>query len=73
MLNSLTTFFTTFSSIFRSRAILQLENLALRHQIGVRLCKIPRRTRVNPYAASSPTLQFAPSDAWGGYLANSPS
>jgi hypothetical protein len=35
MLISLTTLFATLSSIFRSRADLQLENLALRHQIGV--------------------------------------
>jgi len=35
MLISLTILFTTLSSIFRSRAALQLENLALRHQIGV--------------------------------------
>jgi putative transposase len=32
---SLTMFLATLSSIFRSRAALQLENLALRHQIGV--------------------------------------
>jgi hypothetical protein len=31
MLISLTILFTTLSSIFRSRAALQLENLALRH------------------------------------------
>jgi putative transposase len=35
MLRSLTTLFTALSSIFRSRAALQVENLALRHQIGV--------------------------------------
>jgi putative transposase len=35
MLISPTTLFATLSSIFRSRAALQLENLALRHQIGV--------------------------------------
>jgi hypothetical protein len=32
---SLTTLLATLWSIFRSRAALQLENLALRHQIGV--------------------------------------
>jgi hypothetical protein len=32
---SLTSLFATLSSIFHSRAALQLENLALRHQIGV--------------------------------------
>jgi putative transposase len=35
MLILLTTFFAALSSIFGSRAALQLENLALRHQIGV--------------------------------------
>lgn len=35
MLISLTTLFATLSSIFRSRAALELENLALRHQVGV--------------------------------------
>jgi putative transposase len=44
MLISLTTFFTTLSSMFRSRAALQLENLALRHQIGV----LQRSARKHP-------------------------
>lgn len=35
MLISLTTLLSTLCSIFRSRAALELENLALRHQIGV--------------------------------------
>src|ERR1700694_6030702 len=35
MLISLTTLLANLSSIFHSRAALQLENLALRHQIGV--------------------------------------
>lgn len=35
MLISLTTLLTNLSSIFYSRAALQRENLALRHQIGV--------------------------------------
>jgi putative transposase len=35
MLISLTTLFATLSTSFRSRTALQLENLALRHQIGV--------------------------------------
>jgi hypothetical protein len=35
MLIVLTTLLTTLSFIFRSRAVLELENLALRHQIGV--------------------------------------
>jgi len=44
MLISLTTLFTTLSSIFHSRAALQLENLALRHQIGV----LQRSSRKRP-------------------------
>ena len=35
MLISLTTLLATLSSILRSRAALELENFALRHQIGV--------------------------------------
>jgi transcriptional regulator with GAF, ATPase, and Fis domain len=35
MLTALLTLLATLSSIFRSRAALELENLALRHQIGV--------------------------------------
>ena len=35
MLSFLTAVFATLSSVFRSRSALQLENLALRHQIGV--------------------------------------
>ena len=35
MLTTLMTLLATLSSIFRSRAALELENLALRHQIGV--------------------------------------
>jgi hypothetical protein len=35
MLMCLTTLLATLSSIFRSRAALEFENLALRHQIGV--------------------------------------
>src|SRR5215472_14421717 len=35
MLLSLTTLFGTLSSMFRSRAALEFENLALRHQIGI--------------------------------------
>jgi hypothetical protein len=35
MLTALMTLLATLSSIFRSRAALELENLALRHQIGV--------------------------------------
>jgi len=35
MFASLTTLLTTLSSILHSRTALELENLALRHQIGV--------------------------------------
>jgi len=35
MLISVTTLLANLGSIFRSRATLELENLALRHQIGV--------------------------------------
>jgi putative transposase len=35
MLSFLTAVFATLSSVFRSRSAFQLENLALRHQIGV--------------------------------------
>ena len=48
MLISLTTLFTTLSSIFRSRAALQLENLALRHQIGVLQRSARKRLKLNP-------------------------
>jgi len=44
MLISLTTLFATLSSIFRSRAALELENLALRHQVGV----LQRSARTRP-------------------------
>ena len=48
MLIFLATFLPTLSSIFRSRAALELENLALRHQIGVlqrAATKRPKLTR----------------------------
>jgi hypothetical protein len=48
MVISLTTLFTTLSSIFRSRAALQLENLALRHQIGVLQRSARKRLQLNP-------------------------
>jgi putative transposase len=48
MLIPLTTLFTTLSSIFRSRAALQLENLALRHQIGVLQRSARKRLKLNP-------------------------
>ncbi len=48
MLRFLTTFFTTLSSIFRSRAVLQLENLALCHQIGVLQRSARKRPKLTP-------------------------
>jgi hypothetical protein len=48
MLISLTTLLATLSSIFRSRAALALENLALRHQIGV----LQRSARKRPKLTS---------------------
>jgi len=48
MLISLTTLFVTLSSIFRSRAALQLENLALRHQVGVLQRSARKRPRLTP-------------------------
>ena len=44
MLISLTTLLATLHSLFRSRAALELENLALRHQIGV----LQRSARKHP-------------------------
>src|SRR5215469_3462589 len=44
MLISLTTLFAALSSVFRSRSALQLENLALRHQINV----LQRTARKHP-------------------------
>src|SRR5262249_41688835 len=48
MLISFTTLFVTLSSIFRSRAALQLENLALRHQVGVLQRSARKRPRLTP-------------------------
>jgi hypothetical protein len=48
MLIFLTTLFATLSSIFRSRAVLEFENLALRHQIGV----LQRSARKRPKLTS---------------------
>src|SRR5207244_13425272 len=46
MLIFLATFLPTLSSILRSRAALQLENLALRHQIGVLQRSARRRPKL---------------------------
>jgi putative transposase len=48
MLILLTTFFGTLCSIFRSRAVLQLENLALRHQIAVLQRPVRKRPKLTP-------------------------
>ncbi len=52
MLNSLAILLATLSSIFRSRAALELENLALRHQIGV----LQRSVRKRPKLTSGDRL-----------------
>lgn len=46
MLIFLTTLLATLCSIFRSRAALQFENLALRHQIGVFQRSVRKRPRL---------------------------
>jgi putative transposase len=48
MLISFKTLLTTLSSIFRSRAALQLENLALRHQIGILQRSARKRPKLTP-------------------------
>jgi len=48
MLIFLTTLLATLSSILRSRAALELENLALRHQIGVLQRSSAKRPKLNP-------------------------
>src|SRR5215831_2017053 len=49
MLISLTTLFGTLCSIFRSRATLELENLALRHQIGILQRSRRKRPKLTPW------------------------
>jgi len=51
MLISLTTLLATLSSILRARAALELENLALRHQIGV--LQRPARKRARNWPAGT--------------------
>ena len=46
MLIFLTTLLATLSSVLRPRAALQLENLALRHQIGVLQRSAAKRTKL---------------------------
>jgi putative transposase len=48
MLISLTTFLAILSSLFHARAALQLENLALRHQIGVLQRSAGKRSKLTP-------------------------
>ena len=48
MLISLTKLLVALSSVFRSRAALELENLALRHQIGVLQRSARKRPRLTP-------------------------
>lgn len=48
MLIFLTTLLVSVSSVFRSRAALELENLALRHQIGVLQRSARKRPRLTP-------------------------
>jgi len=46
---SLTILFATLFSIFRSRAALELENLALRHQIGILQRSARKRPKLTPW------------------------
>ena len=48
MLIFLATLLATLSSILRSRAVLELENLALRHQIGVLQRSASKRPKLTP-------------------------
>jgi putative transposase len=48
MLNVLSTLLAALRSILRSRAALELENLALRHQIGVLRRSAKRRAKLTP-------------------------
>ena len=49
MLISLTTLLATLSLVFRSRTALELENLALRHQIGVLQRSARKRPKLTPW------------------------
>ena len=48
MLTPLTALFAALSSVFRSRSVLQLENLALRHQIAVLQRSARKRPKLTP-------------------------
>jgi putative transposase len=49
MLNFLVTLLATLSSILRSRAALELENLALRHKIGILQRSARKRLKLTPW------------------------
>src|SRR5262249_18254138 len=53
----LTTLLGSLSSMFRSRAVVQLENLALRHQIGVHAALHEKTLQVDP--SGPPVLGLA--------------
>ena len=64
MLSFLTAVFATLSSVFRSRSALQLENLALRHQISV----LQRVGRKRPRLTSADRLLWVwLSRVWSGW------
>jgi hypothetical protein len=59
MLISLTTLLTNLSAIFHSRAALQLENLALRHQIGALQRSVRNRPKLTLVDATTKALPGA--------------
>ena len=64
MLTALLTLLATLSSIFRSRAALELENLALRHQIGVLRRAAAKRLRLT---SADRLLWICLSRLWRGW------
>ena len=58
-LDVLATLLATLSSVFRSRAALELENLAMRHQIGVLQRSVRKRPRLTPLDRLLWVWQFA--------------
>ena len=69
MLISLAAFLPTLFSIFRSRAALQLENLALRHQIGVLQRSVRKRPKLTPLDRLLWVWLFAVWSDWRSALA----
>jgi putative transposase len=69
MLIFLTAFLPTVFSIFRSRAALELENLALRHQIGVLQPSVRKRPKLTPPDRLLWVLLFAIWSDWRSALA----